>query len=167
VREPEGFRAFVAARQNALLRTAWLLTGDWQQAEDLVQTALVKVWPRWENVVAGGDPEPYVRRTLVTTYLTWRRRRWTGEQPHADLPDVPEPAAVAADLDAVGLREVLTRALATLPPAQRAVLVLRFYEDLSVDQTADLLGVPAGTVKSQTARALERLAAADVMEGIR
>ena len=164
MREPEGFRAFVAARQNALLRTAWLLTGDWQQAEDLVQTALVKVWPRWERVAALGDPEPYVRRTLVTTYLTWKRRRWTGEQPHADLPDVPEPAD---GLDAVGLRAALTKALATLPPAHRAVLVLRFYEDLSVEQTADVLGVPPGTVKSQTARALERLAAADVMEGIR
>lgn len=166
MREPEGFREFVAGRQNALLRTAWLLTADWQRAEDLVQTALAKVWPHWERVVAGGEPEGYVRRTLVTTWLTWQRRRWTGERPQAELPDLAAPDGETA-MDAAGLRTALTRALATLSAEQRAVVVLRFYDDLSVEQTARVLGRPVGTVKSQTARALERLAAADVMEGIR
>jgi RNA polymerase sigma-70 factor (sigma-E family) len=177
VREPVGFRDSVAARQHALLRSGWLLTGDWQRAEDLLQSSLAKVWPHWTRVVAAGDPEAYVRRVQVTTFLTWRRRRWSGEEPRGAVPDCalgttgtagPSGTAGAiAATDAVDLREALTRALLTLPPEQRAVLVLRFYEDLSVEQTAAVLGCPVGTVKSQTARALDRLAALDVMEGIR
>lgn len=151
--EPEGFREFVAARQAGWLRSAWLLTGDWGRAEDLVQTALVKTWPYWSRV-RDGNPDAYVRRVLMTTYLSWRRRRWQGEIPTAWLPDVPgdgDPMAVA------DLRTVLARLLPTLPPRQRAVLVLRFMQDLSEAQTAAALGVSTGTVKSQTSRAVAAL----------
>jgi DNA-directed RNA polymerase specialized sigma24 family protein len=87
VSEPDGFREYVVARQAGLLRTARLLTGDWQQAEDLVQTALVKVWPRWGRLIAKGEnPDGYVRRVIVTSYLTWRRRRWWGERPTTPMP---------------------------------------------------------------------------------
>ena len=159
--EPDGFRAFVQSRQDALLRSAWLLTGDWQQAEDLVQTALVKVWPRWHKITATGDPEAYVRHTVVTTYLTWRRRRWFGE---VATDTMPEATLGADQAMAVDLRDALSRILPLLAPRQRAVLVLRFYDDLSVEQTAAALGCSAGTVKSQTSKALARLAAADVKE---
>lgn len=151
--EPDGFRELVAARQTAWLRSAWLLTGDWGRAEDLVQTALVKVWPHWPQV-RDGQPDAYVRRAIIHTYLTWRRRRWRGEVPVERLPDIADghDAMAAADL-----RSALARLLPTLPPRQRAVVVLRFLEDLSEADTADLLGVHIGTVKSQTARALAAL----------
>ncbi|GAA5186599.1 SigE family RNA polymerase sigma factor [Rugosimonospora acidiphila] len=153
--EPDGFREYVVARQTALLRTAWLLTGDWQQAEDLVQAALAKVWPRWQRLTAQGEgPEGYVRRVIATTYLTWRRRRWWAERPTTSVPDVSQTGDVLAGID---LRDALGRILRQLPPAQRTVLVLRFYEDLSVEQTAAVLGCSGGTVKSQTAKALDKL----------
>lgn len=151
----DGFEAYVAARGDALWRTAWLLTGDAHLAEDLVQSALVKAWPKWERVGPGGF-EPYVRRILVTTYIAWWRRRWNGERPTQDL---PEPAA-ADEAEAVVLRQDLMGALAELPRGQRAVVVLRWFEDLSEAQAAELLGCSVGTVKSQGARALARLRAA-------
>ncbi|MFC4148890.1 SigE family RNA polymerase sigma factor [Micromonospora mangrovi] len=152
--EPEGFREYVVARQAALLRTARLLTGDWQQAEDLVQTALMKVWPHWRRLTAEGeDPDGYVRRVVMTSYLTWRRRRWWGER-CLPVPDVSDAGDAVAGVD---LRDSLARVLRGLPPAQRAVVVLRFYEDLSVEQTAALLGCSEGTVKSQTVKALHKL----------
>lgn len=147
-------REYLLARQQALVRTGYLLTGDWQQAEDLVQTAMVKVWPRWPRIVAGGDPDAYVRRVLVTTYATWWRRRWRGERPSALL---PETAADDGALAAVDLRDAVGRLLPELPPRQRAVVVLRFYEDLTEVQTAAALGCSVGTVKSQTSKALARL----------
>ena len=143
--ESVGFADFVAARQDALLRTAWLLAGDWQSAEDLVQTVLMKMWPRWERVTQAGDPEAYVRRALLTTYLTWRRRRWYGERAVAVIPDVVVPGDPLAATD---LRVALARLLPSLPTRQRAVLVLRYYEDLSETQTADLLGCSVGTSQS-------------------
>ncbi len=164
VSEPAGFREYVVARQTALLRTARLLTGDWQQAEDLVQTALVKVWPHWQRLVASGDPDAYVRRVLVTTYLTWRRRLWHREGPADQLPD---QAATGDAYAAVDLRAALARLLPALPAGQRTVLVLRFYEDLSVDQTAHILGCSAGAVKSQTAKALAKLRLVPEMGGMR
>ncbi|MBO0880948.1 MAG: SigE family RNA polymerase sigma factor [Mycobacterium sp.] len=160
--EPAGFREYVLARQAALLRAAWLLTGDWHRAEDLVQTALAKVWPRWSRLSAEGQPDAYVRRVLVASYLTWRRRHWWAERPTATLPDlaVAEHGFAAADL-----RAVIGQLLPTLSPGQRAVLVLRFYEDLSVQETAEVLGCSAGTVKSQTAKALAKLRAVPVKGG--
>jgi RNA polymerase sigma-70 factor (sigma-E family) len=164
VAEPDGFRAYVEARQHALLGTAWLLTGDWQHAEDLVQTALAKVWPRWDRIVAKGDPDGYVRRAVVTSYLTWRRRRWHGERPSETF---PETASGQDEYVAADLRTAFGRLLPELAPRQRTIVVLRFYEDLSVEQVASLMGCSVGTVKSQTAKALARLRVAVETEGIR
>ena len=146
----DDFSAFVAARGNALWRSAWLLTSDHQLAEDLVQTALAKSWRAWSRV--GPDSfEAYVRRVLFTTYISWWRRKWRGERPTEVL---PETATTAVDTDA---RNDLVAALASLPRGQRAVVVLRYFEDLTEAQTADLLGISVGTVKSQCSRALTSL----------
>jgi RNA polymerase sigma-70 factor (sigma-E family) len=146
----DGFAAFVASRRRVLLRSAWLLTGDWHLAEDLLQTALAKAYLAWRRV---DDPDAYVRRVLVTTYATWWRRRWNGERPTAVLPD----RAAADTYPGVDLRHQVHAVLRDLPRRQRAVLVLRFFEDLSEAETAAALGCSVGTVKSQAARALSRL----------
>ena len=151
--EPDGFREFVAARSRALLRTAWLLTGDWAIAQDLVQTALAKTWPAWSRITRTDDPEVYVRRVLVTTYATWWRRRWRAETPVGDL---PEPVAADA-YEESDRRAVVAAALASLTRGQRAVVVLRYFDDLTEAQTAAALGCSVGTVKSQHARALAAL----------
>lgn len=145
------FDDFVAARGDALWRSAWLLTGDGHLAEDLVQTALAKSYRAWDRM---GDPagfEAYVRRTLYTTYVSWWRRRWNGERPTEQL---PEAGVAGPD---VALRHDLLAALSALPRGQRAVVVLRYFEDRSERETADLLGCSVGTVKSQCARALTAL----------
>jgi RNA polymerase sigma-70 factor (sigma-E family) len=149
----EEFREFVAARSPALLRTAYLLAGDWASAEDLLQIALTKTYLAWRRLGCIEAVEPYARRVLVTSATSWWRRRWHGERPAAVLPDT-----IAADrLEAVVEHDALWRQVVTLPARQRAVLVLRFYEDLSEAETAGLLGVSVGTVKSQCARALQTL----------
>jgi RNA polymerase sigma-70 factor (sigma-E family) len=153
---PPGFAEFVGDNSRTLLRTAKLLTGDWAAAEDLVQTALAKTWPRWHRIVAREAALSYVRRTLVTTYLADRRRRWTGEISTDRLPEVAGPHDVFAEADE---RHVLLAAVASLPPRQRAVIVLRFFEDLTEAATADALGCSVGTVKSYTVRALRALQA--------
>lgn len=145
------FDAFVAARWPHLLRVAYLLAGDWAAAEDLLQNALVKAWFAWRRI--SGDPEPYVRRIVVNAFLSGRRRRWRAEVPVETL---PEPTGVDP-LAGHGDRDVLWRALGRLPAKQRAVLVLRYFEDLSEEQIAATLGVRAGTVKSQASKALARL----------
>jgi RNA polymerase sigma-70 factor (sigma-E family) len=142
---------YVAARGTALLRSAYLLTGDRLVAEDLVQSALLKVWPRWREITALGDPHAYVRRTLLTIYLSWRRRPSFFERPLAALPERP---VRGADPD---LRLVLVAALARLPRRQRATVVLRYFEDLTEAQVAEVLGCSVGTIKSQTAKALRTL----------
>jgi RNA polymerase sigma-70 factor (sigma-E family) len=161
----DGFREFVAARSPALVRSAWLLTGNEAAAEDLVQAALVKTWLRWSTVQRRDDPDTYVRKVIVSLFLTWNRRRWTGEQPSGSLPDQATPRD---ELAAADTRLVVREALAELPRRQRAVIVLRFYEDLTEAQTATLMGTSVGTVKSQTAKALAALRGsplfADVME---
>ncbi len=146
----DGFDGFVAARGDALWRSAWLLTGDRQLAEDLVQTALAKSWRAWDRVGPDGF-EAYVRRVMYTTYISWWRRKWRGERPTEHLPE--RPAAVA-DSDA---RNDLVAALGGLPRGQRAVVVLRYFEDLTEQQTAAALGIGVGTVKSQCSRALTAL----------
>lgn len=137
------FEAFVAARGTKLLRTAYLLTGDHGRAEDLVQTALAKAWPRWGRIDSGGR-EGYVRRVMVTTYISWWRRRWNGEYPTRTL---PEPAVPVRDLDR---RHDLLTALAALPTGQRAVIVLRYFDDLSEAQTAEVLGCVWGRSRART-----------------
>ena len=146
-----GFDEFVAARSSRLLRTAYLLTHDRGLAEDLLQTALSKAWFAWSRIDA--DPEPYVRRILVNTYATWWRRKWNGEQPS----DETHEAVEAGHDEAIAARHDLWVAMARLPRRQRAVIVLRYFEDLTEAQTAATLDCSIGTVKSQTAKALAKL----------
>lgn len=149
--ERPSFDEYVAARSGRLLGTSYLLTRDHGLAEDLLQTALTKAWSVWARI--DGDPEPYVRKVLVNTYTSWWRRRWNGEQPTGELPDSGHgdhagPAAVAHDL---------WLAMGRLPRRQRAVVVLRYFEDLTEAETARVLDCSIGTVKSQTAKAFARL----------
>lgn len=152
-----GFEEFVAARGPRLLRVAWLLTGDAHLAEDLLQTVLAKAWPRWARIARTEQPEAYLRTALVNTYTSWWRRRWRGELPHGD--DLPERAGGDDSYARVDLEQSLTWAVRRLPPRQRAVVVLRYFEDLSVEETAATLGCGTGTVKSQAAKALRTLRA--------
>ena len=144
-----GFEEFVAARSASLLRTAFLLTRDHALAEDLLQTALTKAYLAWGRIE--GNAEPYVRKILVNTYASWWRRRWNGERPTDELPETPHSD------DRAGESGDLWDALGRLPRRQRAVVVLRYFEDLTEAQTADLLGISVGTVKSQTSKALAKL----------
>ena len=151
MRDEAGFRAFVETHGAALQHAARLLTGDHHRAEDLVQTALVRLATRWGRVDA---PLAYARRTLVTAHIDSTRRRWWGERPTETLPETPEVDGALASSDH---RDELRRLLAELTPRERAVVVLRYYCDLSERETAETLGLPLGTVKSSCARALTRL----------
>lgn len=151
MRDTEAFSDFVRGRSPDLLRSAWLLTGDWHTAHDLVQAALERTWPRWGKRI--DHPDAYVRRVMLTTYLSWRRRRWTAELPTAEL---PETGGAAEPSD---LRLSLLAALATLTRQQRAVVVLRYFEDLSEAETAAALGCSVGTVKAHASRGLQQLRA--------
>lgn len=151
---PTDFDSYVIRRSPALLRLAFLLTGDRFKAEDLVQTTLAKVLHRWDATAAKGDPHPYVRTVLIHTALGWRRRKWEGEQSTYQL---PEHASDHDFADLAARRHQLRSALLQLPPRQRAAVVLRHYDDLSEEQAAAVLGCSVGTVKSQTAKGLERL----------
>ena len=155
------FEEFVAARSRDLWRSAWLLTGDAHKAEDLLQTALVKAWRRWSSIARDGAVEGYVRRALVTTYTDWWRRKWTGEVPTAEL---PERARVDHAAHQVELRRDVLTALATLTRGQRAVMVLRYFDDLTEAQTAEVLGCSVGTVKSQTSRAMAALRTSPLLQ---
>jgi RNA polymerase sigma-70 factor (sigma-E family) len=158
----DGFREFVLARRSALSRTAYLLTGDHAVAEDLLQAALVRTAEHWHRIV-GGDPEAYLRRVMVNERTSrWRRRRYAVEVPTstdslAALANTASGTNTADTADAVVRRTALAAALAQLPPRQRAVIVLRFFDDLSEAQTAEVLGCAIGTVKSQAHVALARL----------
>ena len=155
------FPQFIRAREQSLQRTAWLLTGDWGLAEDLVQTALARSWPRWERINRRDDPEVYVRRVMVNTWITWSRRRWRTERASPEV-EAAEAAvgrnAAGADVASeVATRMALRDALAALTGRQRAVLVLRLYDDLPEAQVAQILNCSVGTVKSAQSRALTRL----------
>lgn len=150
--DDETFRSFVAARSQALLRTAYLLTGNIADAEDLLQTALFKTFRHWPRLHNKQSPDAFVRRVMVTTRTDWRRRRRVAEDSVADLPDHPSHDNPTRDG-----RDEMWLALGTLPPRMRAVLVLRYWEDLSESETAHLLGCSTGTVKSQASRGLARL----------
>ena len=152
--EPEGFREFVQARSTALLRSGWLLTGDWPSAEDLVQTALAAAWPRWTTLRRQDAPELYVRKIMISTFLRWRQRRWNGEIATGRLPELQAYGDVFAQIDA---RQALLAALDRLPAKQRAVVVLRYFADQTESQTAEAMGCSVGTVKSHAAKALARL----------
>lgn len=152
--EGGGFAEFIAARELALQRTAWWLTGDWALAEDLVQAALVRAWPKWERIVRLEEPELYVRRVMVNLWASWSRRRWRSEQVTAAVPDSSASGDLAAE---VAARLAVRDALGSLTARQRAVLVLRVFDDLPEAQVARVLGCAVGTVKSTLSQALARL----------
>ena len=150
----EDFRSYVAARSPALLRTAYLLTGNRADAEDLLQTALAKTYLAWDRIREREAVDGYVRRVMVNTQTSFWRRRKVDEYPTGELPEGPAGRDATADLD---LHDALWTALAQLPKRQRAIVVLRYYEDLSEAETAQVMGVSVGTVKSTTSRALSKL----------
>jgi RNA polymerase sigma-70 factor (sigma-E family) len=150
------FEDFVRARSSSLLRTALLLAGQHPaEAEDLLQFALERAYRHWPRICGTGEPERYVRRILANASADrWRKIARRAEQP---LPAAMPEAAMPDRSAEIAERDYLLRALAALPAGQRAVLVLRYFDDLSEGETAELLGCSVGTVKSQTARALDRL----------
>ncbi|MGW7683008.1 SigE family RNA polymerase sigma factor [Kribbella sp. NPDC054772] len=150
--DPTAFAEFATSRHGALYRYAYLLAGDRGLAEDLVQEALVKTYVGWHRLRDPNNAEAYTRRVITTTAIGWwRRKSWRAEQPHDDVPDRP------ADGDDATARVWLWHELQKLPPRQRAALVLRYYEDLTEPQTAEILGCSVGTVKSQVSDALKKL----------
>jgi len=155
---PPEFAQFVDARYAALVRSAYLLVGDRGHAEDVVQSALVKTLGAWARLAAVEAAEAYTRTTMVRLAARAARRRWRGEVATAELPD--EPSAGVDPSTAVDVRAALRR----LPWPQRAVLVLRFLDDLSEQQTADVLGCSVGTVKSRTSRGLAALRASGLID---
>lgn len=153
-RDRVAFTEFVAARSGALYRAAYLMVGDAQLAQDLVQEALTKTYVAWPHLRDPANAEAYTRKAITTTAISWfRRKRWTAERPTGIMPD---RASIGHD-DAVTQREWLWRALQTLPARQRAAIVLRFYEDLTEAQTAAAMGCAVGTVKSQVSAGLQKL----------
>ncbi len=148
----QGFTEYVAARRQRLHATAYLLCGDDQRAEDVVQTALTKLYVAWPRVQQADSVDAYVRRTIVNTHLTEARRPWRRERAGLDPVDDVEAPAAPGETD-----DDLWEALRGLPRGQRQVVVLRHYWGLSVDEVATDLGISAGTVKSQTSAALTRL----------
>lgn len=148
------FRDYVVARSPALLRTAYLVTGDRGEAEDLLQEALLRLSRVWQRVSGSDSLDAYVRRTMVNLRTSrWRRRRVHT----VTVDELPEHQRAADDATRISDRDEMWLALATLPPRMRAVLVLRFYEDLTEAETAAALECSIGTVKSQSSRALDKL----------
>jgi RNA polymerase sigma-70 factor (sigma-E family) len=155
VTRDEEFTAFVAGRREHLRRLAYALSGDWHRADDLVQTALVRLYGHWPRVHRGGYEEAYVRRIVVRASIDESRRPWRRERSTADLPERPAPTGTTTED-----RSALLDALRALPPMQRRTVVLRHWLGLSVAETAADLGISEGTVKSHTSRALTALEAA-------
>ncbi|MEV6973165.1 SigE family RNA polymerase sigma factor [Kitasatospora sp. NPDC093806] len=149
------FEAFAASRWRRLVRTAYLLTGDHHEAEDVVQATYAKVFRNWSRISRLDEPDAYVHRALVNNNLSRHRRRRVRQLLVPVLPDRASPAG-GGHRD-VEERSVLLQALAELPPRQRAVVVLRYWEDMSENQVADVLGCSAGNVKSQASRGLAKL----------
>lgn len=152
--EEQDFVAFVTARLPGLRRSAYLLCGDPHRADDVVADALGTLLRKWRRISRVDRPDAYLRRMLVTAYLNEARRPWRREQSTADLPE-PRPGPVPDVVDRVTLLALLDQ----LPPRRRAVLILRFFEDLSVEQTADALDCAVGTVKAHTHHGLADLRA--------
>jgi RNA polymerase sigma-70 factor (sigma-E family) len=154
------FDDYVASRGAALLRLAFMLTGDRHLAEDLTQDVLIRVYGRWSRIAGMAQLDAYVRRALVNSHVSWRRRRSSGEVPLAEPSDVAsgsDAAALPDGAEAAAERDQAWRLLATLPRRQRAVLVLRYYEDLADPEIAEALGCSPATVRSQASRALATL----------
>jgi RNA polymerase sigma-70 factor (sigma-E family) len=156
IEEEQRFREFVGARSKALLQTAYLLTGDWEHARDLVQSALAGVARKWGQLADPGHAEAYVRKAIYHAHVDRTRRlSWRRERTAAVVPDTADERSDPADL--VAARRDLMAALRQLPSGQRAVVVLRYFEDRTDDQIAEILGISAGTVRSQHHKALKAL----------
>jgi RNA polymerase sigma-70 factor (sigma-E family) len=147
------YAEFVAARSASMFRTAYLVIGDCQLAEDLLQESLVKAYVAWPRLHEVAKAEAYTRRIIVTTAISWRRRRSFGERPTGELPE----SVVPDETDRVTARDELWHELHLLPPRQRAAIVLRFCEDLSEAQTAELMDCSVGTVERQVSVALGKI----------
>jgi RNA polymerase sigma-70 factor (sigma-E family) len=159
--DEDEYRQFVAARLEPLRRTAYLLCRDWHTADDLVSITIGKLYRHWRRVVAADNVDAYARGVLTNAWLDEWRRPWRREKATDDLPDRVDlefPQAAWVD------RQALLDLLQQLPPRRRAVIVLRFYCDLSVEETAHVLGISTGTVKSQAARGLDTMRALAVEE---
>lgn len=159
----QDFAAYVQARSAALLRTAYLLTGNRADAEDLLQTALGKTYLAWNRLMKEHMVDAYVRRVMANTRISWWRKRRVAEYATDVLPERPTGDAFAG----ADLRSLMMSVLAELPPRQRAVVVLRYYEDMSEAEIADTLGISLGTVKSTASRALSALRERSVAAGLR
>lgn len=153
-RDPAAFAEFVAARSPSLHRTAYLMVGDRGLAQDLLQEALTKTYVAWPRLRDPANAEAYTRKAITTTAISWYRRRSWGERP---TDTVTERRSQADHADDLSTRDLLWSALQSLPPRQRATIVLRFYEDLSEARTAEVLGCAPGTVKSQVSAGLRKL----------
>jgi RNA polymerase sigma-70 factor (sigma-E family) len=149
----DAFRDYVAARAEAVRFTAYLMCGDWHEAEDVAQSAFIKLYLAWHRIDHSESLDGYVRRIVTRTFLNGRRQLWRRRERLTNEP--PETPAVAAP--GPEQRMLLWAALAKVPPRQRATLVLRYWEDLSVEETARVLGCSVGNVKSQCARGLRTL----------
>ncbi len=154
MRDEESFVAFAQGARERLRRTAFLMCGDWDRASDHVQEGLIRVYVAWPRLERAGREHAYARKAVVSAVLDHARRRSSRELVVETDPERPAEGDLA---EAVTARTALMAALAALPPRQRACVVLRYFEDLSVADTAAALGCSQGTVKSQTARALDRL----------
>jgi RNA polymerase sigma-70 factor (sigma-E family) len=152
--DEEAFHSYVAGRMDGWRRTAFLLCQDWHTADDLVSITVTKLFRHWRKASAADNRDAFAQRILSRSWLDEVRRASRRERPHAEPPDVSWTVP-----DRITDRESLMQLLRSLGPKQRAVLVLRFYLDYSVEETARLLGVSEGTVKSQSARGLETLRA--------
>ena len=152
-RDVAQYSEFVSARSGALFRTAYLVLGDHQLAQDLVQESLVKAYVAWPRLRDVTKAEAYTRRIVVNTAISWRRKRSFHERPAEFVPEGEVPDQV----DALAARDALWVHLHALPPRQRAAIVLRYYEDLTEPQTAELMGCSVGTVKSQVWAGLNHL----------
>lgn len=154
-RDEQEFAEYFLARREAVRRMAFLICGDWYRADDLAQTAFVALHRRWRKVRDRGALDAYLRRTLVRAAIDESRRPWRREHSVNAVPEAPAPDEAPGE--AVPTREALLDGLRRVPPRQRAVLVLRFLEGLSVADVATTLRCSEGTVKSQTARGLDAL----------
>jgi RNA polymerase sigma-70 factor (sigma-E family) len=163
-RDEQDFADFVGAVGRSLRRTAFLLTGDWHRAEDAVQAGLVKVYVAWPRITQSAAATSYARKAVVSAAIDESRRPWRRERSVAAITDDRHDGVDRHGQ--VDDRLLVVAALAELPPRQRATLVLRYYDDLSVEEVADVLGCSAGTVKSQTARGLDALRARLLAAGI-
>ncbi|HTY72844.1 MAG TPA: sigma-70 family RNA polymerase sigma factor [Actinomycetes bacterium] len=158
-RDDDGFLEWIQQRLPALRRRAFLLSGAWDRADDLVQDTLLALYPKWRRVAGGENVDGYVVRVMVGKYVDSRRRPWHRERSVDAVPDRPDSGSLASFEAVEGADGPLMAALATLSPSHRAVLVLRHVDDLTVPQIAAVLNLPSGTVKSRLSRATEAVRA--------